>query len=1194
MSAEAINALRLVVLTALIVFAGVLGVSEAARAAAGGPGWEITSNAYPTNFSPQPPVPSSVSGTLMINAFNIGAKGAGCTSRSGSREQGMAEALNDVYLMQCANSSEGNPVTNPITVTDVLPAGVRAVEAGDALNLGAGGTKLTSFGVPTIGHLFWACAGNGGGATPGIAGASVVTCTNREGEGPGELGVFDGGGGAPYYDSPGLSEAGHIPQPMVAIAVDVQPGANAHETNRVSIAGGGAPTPASASNPVTVSSSEPPFEVTGWDGWFSNADGTLDTLAGSHPYEAQFDFDLATIFNQSRASGEVAGGELRTAEVQLPPGFVGNPTAIPQCPRELFEAEHCPLQADIGTVTAYFTGVAPVGIQLFNLVPPPGVPAEFGFSLQGLNTYLDAGVRSGGDYGISEHVSDVAQKAITQVVTTIWGNPGDVSHDRWRDGVTGGCTLQEINDFQAYGQYCAPITGTGQPFLTLPTSCGERLPFTFKATSWTGAKSERTFYMHDSNGNVTGLSGCRGLGFEPALSISPDTANADTPAGLTVDVKPPLGGLESLEGFSTADIKDTAVTLPEGLVINPGQAAGLQACQPSQDGLTTEAEKEVGEENNGPPSCPNAAKVGTVKARTPLLEGSAEKELEGSVYVLQSNPPDLKLLAAFSADGVYIKLVLDVELDEQTGQITTRVVNVPALPVSDFKLSFSGGPQAALDTPAQCGTYLATSDFTPWSSPFTSDLTPTAAFGITAGPGSSPCPSNPMPFSPELIAGSTTDQAGGYTGFSMLLRRGDGQQRIEKLQFKVPQGLAGMISHVPLCGEPQAAQGTCSSASQIGHATVASGPGPYPLVVPQPGEPEAPIYLTGPYHGAPFGLSIVTPVIAGPFNLGTIVTRAKIEVDPKTAQITVTTDALPQIVKGVPTDLRVVDAVIDRPGFMFNPTNCSPLSFSGIATSSQGAQAQISSHFQVGSCQSLTFKPDFKVYTSGHPTRADGASLTAKIVYPTGPLGQDQATSQANIASVKVSLPKELPSQLKTLQKACLASVFDANPANCPAASVVGHATAITPVLPVPLSGPAYFVSHGGEAFPSLIVVLQGDNVTVDLEGSTFISKQGITSSTFKQVPDVPVSTFELILPQGPHAALTAVLPAKAHGSLCGRTLDMPTIFVGQNGAEVHQTTKITPTGCGKNKAKAKKKRKAARRKPQRRPTAHKYAKHRG
>jgi hypothetical protein len=310
-------------------------------------------------------------------------------------------------------------------------------------------------------------------------------------------------------------------------------------------------------------------------------------------------------------------------------------------------------------------------------------------------------------------------------------------------------------------------------------------------------------------------------------------------------------------------------------------------------------------------------------------------------------------------------------------------------------------------------------------------------------------------------------------------------------------------------------------------------------------------------------------VEAGPFNLGTVVVRSSIAVDPHTAQLTVTTDPLPSILDGVPTDLRTIDAVIDRPGFMFNPTNCSPQSFAGTASSYEGAAAAISSPFQVGSCQSLKFAPDFKVSTQGKTSKADGASLEAKILYPTGALGANQASSQANIASVKVDLPKQLPSRLTTLQKACTAAQFNANPAGCPAASVVGHATAVTPVLPVPVTGPAYFVSHGGEAFPSLIIVLQGYGVTVDLVGTTFISKASVTSSTFKTVPDVPISSFDLTLPEGKYSALAA------NGNLCTSKLAMPTAFTGQNGAEVHESTKIAVTGCAKtHKAKKKHKKK--------------------
>ena len=289
---------------------------------------------------------------------------------------------------------------------------------------------------------------------------------------------------------------------------------------------------------------------------------------------------------------------------------------------------------------------------------------------------------------------------------------------------------------------------------------------------------------------------------------------------------------------------------------------------------------------------------------------------------------------------------------------------------------------------------------------------------------------------------------------------------------------------------------------------------------------------------------------AGAFGCGAVylgdaqVVRARIEVDPHTAQLTVTTDALPSIIDGIPTDLRSINAVIDRPGFMFNPTNCSPQSFSGVARSIEGTTAAISSPFQMGSCRSLAFKPDFRVSTSGRTSRADGASLEARILYPTGALGANQASSQSNIQSVKVDLPKQLPSRLTTLQKACTAAQFESNPAGCPAASVVGHATAVTPVLPVPVTGPAYFVSHGGEAFPSLIVVLQGYGVTVDLVGSTFISKAGITSSTFKTVPDVPITSFDLTLPEGKYSALPA-----ANGNLCHQASSRcQQHLIGQNG----------------------------------------------
>jgi hypothetical protein len=1008
-----------------------------------------------------------------------------------------------------AQSSNGT-----VTVTDVLPAGLTA-------------TKVIGH-EERVGEV-WSCATG-----------STVTCSRTLPVPPGQTLTAE-----KEPEGTGTKRADRL-----VVGVEVAPGPARTETNRVSVAGGGALGPASIEKQVTISSALPNFGFVDSDVWMSNADGTLDTQAGSVPYS------LTATFALNYYPGVTNGGlSERNIDVNVPPGIVGNPTAVPQCTRRQFDDSECPPSTQVGVDTPVIDVSAIAHVPVYNLVPPKGIPAQFAFVLDGVQTFADAGVRTGSDNGITEHVANIIDSLVGSPVNipdnsfTLWGVPAEASHDVER------CT----------GVFCGGISSgvEPKPFLEVPTSCGEPPRFTIEADSWFEpdaiVKSESL--MHNSVGTPVGFSGCERLvHFGPQVSIAPDTSFSDTPAGLGVEVRMPPD--TNPEGLATSGLKDTTVTLPEGVVINPGQGTGLQACQPSQENIGGGEAKR--EEEEGPVSCPAASKVGTDEISTPLLK----EPLQGNVYVLQQNPPNLQLLVTASGEGVNLKLVGTVHLNETTGQLTTTFENTPDLPFTTFKLNFSGGAQAALATPTNCGVYGSNALFVPWGTPFVETTSFTSSFQVTSGPGGGACPSSPLPFAPSLIAGATTDQAGGFTSFSLLLQSGDGQQRIEKLAFKAPNGLSGMLSAVPLCPEPQAAQGTCSAASQIGHSIVAAGPGPYPLVIPQSGDPESPIYLTGPYEGAPFGLSIVTHAIAGPFNLGTIITRAKIEVDIHTAQITVTTDPLPQVIDGVPTDLRLVDAVIDRPGFMFNPTNCNPSSFSGTAwgtpppgAGGPGATAAIGSHFQVGSCQSLKFAPSFKVSTSGKTSRANGASLNADVIYPPVPLGANQAAGEANIATVKVDLPKQLPSRLTTLQKACTAAQFEANPAGCPAASVIGHATAITQVLPVPLTGPAIFVSHGGEAFPSLIIVLQGYGVTVDLVASTFISKAGITSSTFKTLPDVPFESFDLNLPEGKYSALAA------NGNLCTSKLVMPTAFTGQNGAVIHESTPITATGCAKTKA---------------------------
>lgn len=888
-----------------------------------------------------------------------------------------------------------------------------------------------------------------------------------------------------------------------------------------------------------ASATAAPFGIESFSGSLSDAEGNALTQAGAHP-------DLTTTVNWV-TGGDIANGvgpesNPKDVEVDLPPGLIGDPNAVPTCTRPQLSRGvgplGCPTDAQVGVI--HVTFAEPNGptasvantqtFAVYNMQRPANLPAEFGFKAIYIPVYIEPRVRTGGDYGLTASLTNISQSLAVRASTlTLWGVPADPRHDAERINV----------DTGAGG---ASSTVPPRPLMTSPTNCSSTPIESMRTDSWQepGVLVNESF-DHYSTGEGLASTGCEKLSFQPTITAKPDTTKADTPAGLTVDVKMSTGGLVNPVGLAAADIQNTTVTLPPGIVINPGQATGLVTCPPSQDAVGTEAA----------PTCPSASIVGTVSVSTPLLPD----KLEGDIYILPSNPPDLKLLVAASADSVNLKLLGDVHLDPVTGQLTTTFANTPELPFTDLKLSFSGGAQAALATPPACGQYTTNADFTPSSAPFEPDVLTADSFTISSGPQGQACSSS-LPFAPALIAGATTDQAGGFTSFSLLLTRDDGQQRVSSLQFKTPKGLLGVIGKVPLCQDPQASQGTCSPASQIGHTVVQAGPGPYPLVIPEPGQPPAPIYLTGGYKGAPYGLSIVVPAIAGPFNLGTIVVRASIAVDPHTAQLTITTDPLPSILGGVPTDLRAINAVIDRPGFMFNPTNCNPQSFSGTALSTEGTTAAISSPFQVGSCRSLPFAPKLTATASGRTSRAGGAALSVKLV--------EGVSGEANVQSLKVDLPKQLPSRLTTLQKACTAAVFEANPASCPAASVVGHATATTPVLPVALSGPAYFVSHGGEAFPSLVIVLQGYGVTVDLVGTTFISKQGITSSTFKTVPDVPVISFDLTLPTGKYSALAA------NGDLCKSKLAMPTSIVGQNGAVLKPSTKIAVTGCAKAKKKAK------------------------
>jgi hypothetical protein len=527
-----------------------------------------------------------------------------------------------------------------------------------------------------------------------------------------------------------------------------------------------------------------------------------------------------------------------------------------------------------------------------------------------------------------------------------------------------------------------------------------------------------------------------------------------------------------------------------------------------------------------------------------------------------------------------IKQVGKGSLNTLTGQLTTTFKEAPQQPFELLQLRLKSGPRAPLTNPQSCGPATTTTDLTPWSAPGlggpsgtdaipgTPDAFPTSTYDVTG------CTSQ---FAPTFNAGTSNNQAGAFTHLSLTFSRTDKDEDFEALTVHTPPGLAAMISNVELCHEAQANAGTCPAASQIGTTETGVGPGEeergHPVLY-LPGK----VYLTGPYKGGPFGMSVVVPAVAGPFNLGLVVVRSSIHVDPTTAAVTVISDPFPRMLDGIPTHIREVNVNISREKFIFNPTNCSPQQISATITSLQGASAQVSSPFGITGCTGLPFKPTFTASTQAHTSKLDGASLTVKVTYPPG--------TYANIAKTVTDLPIQLPARLETLHKACIDTVFEANPAACPEGSVVGEAIAHTPVLRQPLAGPAYLVSHGNRAFPDLVFVLQGEGVTVVLDGLTDI-KKGITRSAFETVPDQPVESFEVSLPEGPHAILAAnedlCAPKKTvtvrksvaerrngHTVHVKKTvteqvptqLIMPTKLVGQNGAVIKQNTVIAVVGC--------------------------------
>ena len=908
--------------------------------------------------------------------------------------------------------------------------------------------------------------------------------------------------------------------------------------------------------------------------------------AGAHSdWDVSFDF--------AHEADGATFNDVRNITVNLPAGFDASSTAVPTCTEAQLlspnpaagtvEIPDCPVSSQGGeiSVEAFANPDKPIPYQLtlpvYNMEPATfGTPAELGFQVGGLFTAISVVSVRPSDTGLTVTTPDVANVGESHNISVVtWGLPASHEHDSQRGVICG--SRGEIppvcrNEFGSIQQSGVPV----KPLLSNPTSCST-FEATMEAYSW-----EEPFSPSFANATVGPIVECGRVPFEPSIEAQPSTRSAESPTGLNLSLIVPQAW-ENQFSLSTSNLKDTTVALPEGVTANPSLAAGLGACTPAQYASETSSSLPGA-------GCPEESKIGSIEIETPIL---AEK-IFGAVYIAQpyNNPfsepghPNGSLLALYIVAkdpqrGILLKVAGKVEPNPVTGQLVTTVVDSPQQPFNRFTLKFRPGATAPLVSPPACGIYTTTGVLEPWSHtpgpgetlPGTPDVTASSSFGISQGVHEGPCPSGGVPpLKPQVVAGTNNNAGGSYSPFYLRIVREDGEQELTKFSTTMPPGLTGNLSGIPFCpdtsieaaknvsGSEELAHPSCPATSEIGHTIVNAGVGT--VLAQTPGK----VYLAGAYHGAPLSIVAITSATVGPFDLGTVVIRFALKVNPITAQVEIDSngsDPIPHIIHGIVVHVREIHAYIDREKFILNPTNCAPLS---ITNNIVGAGADytnpndqmsvnVTSPFEAADCSSLQFKPTFKVSTTGKTSRSRGASLTVKLTYPKATQG-----TQTNIAKVKVDLPKQLPSRLSTLQKACVYTTFEANPSACPTASIVGHAKAITPILPVPLEGPAYFVSHGGAKFPELIIVLQGYGITIDLHSETFISKQGITSSTFHTVPDQPVTSFELTLPQGPNSALAA------NKNLCQTKLTMPTAFTAQNHTEIHQKTPITTTGCPKHK----------------------------
>jgi hypothetical protein len=1082
-----------------------LALPLAQASAAQSPWWQLVAGARPTNL--WEPEPGGDSGRLFLVATNIGDAPMDATKKT-------------------------------LTITDELPEGVEATGAE-----GVGGAKLP--GVAPVD-----CE---------VKAAGLVSCTFR-----GELQPYD---------------SIEVEIPVVLGSPPLQ-----GEAGTVTLAGGNAPAK-TVPQEIEVSPEPTPFGIESFSSQVEAEGGGPDTRAGGHPFQitTTLQFNSGRVKPAADRNQQVVEqpAQPRNLRFPLPVGLIGNLTTLPTCSFADFSAEgrettnRCPAETAIGAASVSFflagaIGFARPAVPVFNLPPTIGEPARFGFTIANVAVIIDTKVDPDHGYRVIAQVNNASQvPEVLGATLSVWGTPGDPRHDNSR-GWECVYNIGEPGD-------CQRPSGLGEePFLRLPVSCSTPMAFAAEAEPW-NVPLGTVVSLASLLGPAMG--GCNQVHLEPEVSAAPTAKLAGSPSGFDFDLQMPNHGLLKSDAISEGQAKRVVVTLPEGVTLNPSAAEGLLGCSPA------ELARERADSLPGQ-GCPEASKVGEVKIATPLLN----EEARGSLYVASpfENPFDsliaLYMVARIPDRGILIKQAGLVEPDPQTGQLRTTFDDLPQIPFSTVKLNLRSGARGSLVTPPACGSYGVVAAFTPWSAqdpdnPAPSEVvTATSAFEIEGGVNGGPCPSGGVPpFHPGLSAGTLNNAAKTYSPFDLRLTRQDGEQEFTNFSIKLPPGVIGKLAGVGSCPEaaiaaararsaPGGAEAelgnpSCPADSQVGRTLVGSGVGASLTYVP------GKVYLAGPFNGAPLSMVAITAAKVGPFDLGTVVVREALRIDPDTAEVFVdatASDPLPHIIQGIEVHLRDIRVYVDRPEFVLNPTNCNRTSTastvlgSGLdfASAADNVPVTVTSPFQAADCSTLAFKPKLSIHLLGGTKRGENPKLRAVM--------QARGTD-ANIKRIQVTLPHSEFIENSHFKTICTRVQFAAGAipgAGCPKNSVYGYARVFTPLLDTPIEGPVYLRSSN-HPLPDLVMALHNDQIDLNVDGRVDSVKGGRLRSTFEMLPDAPVTKAVLNMQGGKKGLFVNST------DLCRGRHDVLVNLDGQNG-KLRDFKTALKTGCGKGGKKGK------------------------